>query len=90
MACCPVAEIKNFEVHESLNYIFISISYEVAKYAWVMSCGFARDYAHHAEGQLATHRRPSMPKRISLKNEADCVKTRISRLSWIPFGELVC
>ena len=28
--------------------------------------------------------------RIALENGPDCVKTRISRLSWIPFGELVC
>ena len=38
LAC---AEIKNFEVNESLNYILISMSYKVAKYPCVMSCGFA-------------------------------------------------
>src|SRR5882757_196323 len=45
--------IKNFEVHETLNYIFISISYNVAKYACVIVLRLRRDYAHRVEGQLA-------------------------------------
>ena len=36
-----VAKLKNFEMNEPLNYIAISINYDVAKYACVMSCGFA-------------------------------------------------
>jgi hypothetical protein len=34
-------KLKNFEVNESLNYIVISTSYNVATYACVMSCCFA-------------------------------------------------